>query len=160
MADGKPRDDRELARLEKLLGEELRAALAPPAAGPPEKADRAVLAAIGQRSAEIRKGLARRRRRFRPAWAAAAAALLLAAGAWLYAGHRPGRVESKAVSGSPSDIDGSGTVDIIDAYLLARRLKGGGRLPARWDLNGDGRVDRGDVEALARRAVALSLEEG
>lgn len=46
-------------------------------------------------------------------------------------------------------------VDIVDAFRLARALRDGQRVAAGWDADGDGAVDGADVEALARRAVAL-----
>jgi len=46
-------------------------------------------------------------------------------------------------------------VDIFDAFSLARQLERGQKLDPRWDFNGDGVVDRRDVEAMARQAVKL-----
>ena len=57
-----------------------------------------------------------------------------------------------------ADVDHSGTVDILDAFMLARLVETTG---ARFepgnmpDLNGDGVVDTGDVDMIARQAVAL-----
>lgn len=53
------------------------------------------------------------------------------------------------------DVNGDGSVDIIDALVLARRLASDGEAAAQWDLNGDRRVDRGDVEQIAMLAVSL-----
>ena len=53
------------------------------------------------------------------------------------------------------DVDGNGKVDIRDALRLARCLEGGRPSEPRWDLNGDGRVDRADVDAIAMAAVRL-----
>lgn len=55
----------------------------------------------------------------------------------------------------PGDVDGDGSVDIVDAYVLALRLRDGAELDGGWDLDGDGRVDERDVEALTQRSVAL-----
>jgi hypothetical protein len=146
-----PDIDPELRQLESQLGEALGAELRPPAAEVPQAADRAVMAAIATRSAEVRRELARRGRRLWPAWAAAAA-LLMAAGIWA----------SVAIRGSrlPGDLDGSGGVDIVDAYLLAKRLQAAEDLGAELDLTGDGKVDDADVDAVARRAVSVSEEPG
>jgi hypothetical protein len=46
-------------------------------------------------------------------------------------------------------------VDILDAFLLARRIESGGPLDAGWDINGDGRIDGDDVDAIAFAAVRL-----
>jgi hypothetical protein len=54
-----------------------------------------------------------------------------------------------------ADIDGNGNVDMVDALRLARAVKRGGALDAGWDVNGDGRVDRHDTDAVAMRAVAI-----
>ena len=56
------------------------------------------------------------------------------------------------------DIDRNGRVDILDAFALARQIEAGsGRLPD-GDINGDGVVDAGDVDAIALKAVALTAE--
>jgi hypothetical protein len=81
----------------------------------------------------VRARVLRPRRRWMP-FAAAAAIFLAVASLWM--------------SRNPHDLDGSGRVDIVDAYLLASGLKDG-------DVNGDGLVDQKDVEALAREAVTI-----
>lgn len=54
----------------------------------------------------------------------------------------------------PADVDGNGTVDILDAFTLARRIEA--QTPVGpWDLNRDGRVDRSDADVIAMRAVRL-----
>ncbi|MCP4594038.1 MAG: hypothetical protein GY842_25170 [bacterium] len=57
---------------------------------------------------------------------------------------------------SPADIDRSGRVDILDAFALARRIERGDGLGSEWDANGDGVVDRTDVDAVAHVAVRLT----
>lgn len=52
------------------------------------------------------------------------------------------------------DFDQNGTVDILDAYAMARDLKTGQALP-QWDQNGDGKTDRQDVDLIAQTAVTL-----
>lgn len=73
-------------------------------------------------------------------WYAAAAVLALAFGLMLVL----------PAPGEAADIDGNGVVDVLDAYLLA------GRLPAGRDVNADGVVDMGDVDAVLRRCVSVS----
>jgi predicted anti-sigma-YlaC factor YlaD len=133
------------ALLEELgaLGARVAAAAAPRAGLLPPEADRAVLAGIAGRAAQIR---ARRRPRLGWAAAAAAAAALLAAGLW---------ASSRPASDGPRL---GATADIVDAYLMDRALRAGRPAPRAWDLNRDGRVDRLDVEALARKAVRVSRE--
>jgi predicted anti-sigma-YlaC factor YlaD len=77
------------------------------------------------------------RRRWLPV--AAAAALLLAL--WL-------------APPPPADVDASGSIDILDAYTLALRIRDGRTRPS-WDFNRDGRVDLADVDLLAQQSVAL-----
>ncbi|MBP8303149.1 MAG: hypothetical protein KBE04_03370 [Phycisphaerae bacterium] len=57
------------------------------------------------------------------------------------------------------DVDRSGTVDILDAFQLARRIEQSARLDPRWDLNGDGIVDRKDVDVAGSLAVRLGHRE-
>ncbi len=52
------------------------------------------------------------------------------------------------------DLDRSGRVTILDAFALARQLDSGSS-PAASDFNGDGLIDRGDVDAIAMLAVRL-----
>ena len=54
------------------------------------------------------------------------------------------------------DFDGSGRVDILDAYRLVLLLGRGEAVAQRWDIDGNGQVDRRDVDAIAQRAVSLS----
>ena len=46
-------------------------------------------------------------------------------------------------------------IDIVDAYMVATRLRDGQAVDAKWDLNGDGKVDARDVEEIARRSVSI-----
>jgi len=62
-----------------------------------------------------------------------------------------------------ADIDGNGRVDILDAFRLARSIEvrgpaaptRSGAAETQWDLNGDGRVDKDDVDLVAFAAVRL-----
>ena len=92
--------------------------------------------------------------------AAAAIALVVTLGAPFFGRsavpsmHGPTPVVRRPVG----DIDRSGRVDILDAFVLARHIEGNDRLPTEWDLNGDGVVDRTDIDQIALTAV--SLERG
>ena len=57
-----------------------------------------------------------------------------------------------------ADINRDGRVDILDAFLLAKRLVAGRKPKPEWDFDGDGLVDRRDVDALAAAAVRLERE--
>jgi hypothetical protein len=70
--------------------------------------------------------------------AAAAAALAIGLSVWLASRPEPPH-----------------RIDIVDAYRVAVRLKNGQAVEAKWDLNGDGKVDALDVEEIARRSVSI-----
>jgi hypothetical protein len=120
----------------------------------PQRVDDAVMAAA-------RTALARRRRGGHPAfrWAAGtAAAAGLALAVWVGAVliRTPVATEMASMSAPavPGDLDRSGRVNILDAFALARQLDSG-LPPAAGDFNGDGRIDRADVDAIAMLAVLL-----
>ena len=60
------------------------------------------------------------------------------------------------------DVNADGSLDIIDAYLLARLVQrrtdgiatAATPSPA-WDRNGDGAIDHADAGAIALQAVAI-----
>ena len=137
---------------------DLKAIYAPPSAIPPIT-DEAILARIRKHS------IGRRRKRLLLRWAvppAAAAAVIMcvvfnpfvtpgveispqSAGIWgtrQLADHR--------------DIDGNGRVDILDALALARSIKHNRVAEQPWDFNGDGLIDRKDVDTIAQSAVRLN----
>ncbi len=64
----------------------------------------------------------------------------------------PALIPRRELSG---DLTRDGRVDIVDALALARRVESGEPLDRRWDVSGDGAVDRRDVDAIAARAVSL-----
>jgi len=130
--DSCPRCQAEVEGLRRLV-QRLRAAPVPV----PAAVDRAILRAAARR-------LGRRRLPWR---FAAAAILLVAVGTAFFLA--PGAPRD------PADVDGSGRVDIVDAYLLALRLKEGVSAGDGGDANADGVIDQRDVDAIARRSVAL-----
>ena len=119
----------------------------------PPETDRAVLAFIDKRARDIREAPRKTRTLRWAAWVAAAA-LAAAVGVWTISGGR----RQASVPPVAEDIDRSGTVDILDAFLMARTLERDAERPAFWDLNGDGRVDGSDVDLVARKAVAVTKE--
>ena len=115
----------------------------------PSSLDKAVLS-------EAKKRLTKRSREavwWRPMlpWAAVAASVVFAL--WLARTMN----ESPSVAGNfaHEDINYDGTVDILDAFTLARAIGSGGMLDTRWDLTGDGKIDTSDANAIAARAVSL-----
>ncbi len=82
---------------------------------------------------------------------AAAACLVLSVLFVLWPSH-PGKHLVRA----PEDFNHDGTVDILDAFALARELGRGAKPDRTADLNHDGIVDRRDVDAIANKAVKLA----
>jgi hypothetical protein len=147
------------------LRTDLRALFEPPGTVPSE-VDRAILEQAHRRLARPRRRIIRLR------WAAGitAAAAILVIGVVLYDAAGPAshpiteyqmaqRLVSERNPLAPAegraDIDNNGRVDILDAFRLARHIEAGDRAERGWDLNGDGRVDRADVDAVAFAAVRL-----
>jgi len=101
-----------------------------------------------------REFLRRKRRRvvvrIAAGFAAAAAVFLAVFALGAFDGLLP---QNRAVAAK--DIDRSGAVDILDAFALARRVEAEEPHDA-WDFNGDGVVDRLDVDVVAQAAVSLS----
>ncbi len=127
-----------------------------PAASVPPRVDRAILDRARRRLARPRRIILRLR------WAGgiAAAAAVITIGAVLYYGtasHNPqlSIMQSQSAAAEPADVDSNGRVDILDAFQLARHIEARGPVQTQWDLNGDGRVDRADVDAVACAAVQL-----
>ena len=113
----------------------------------PKTVDDAILG-LGRRYA------ARRRRHIRVVrWAVGAAAVaVLGLGLWTVARHM---LWPRPVVTAREDIDRDGKVDILDAFLLARRVDGKQALQREWDIDGNGVVDRSDVDQVAMAAVSL-----
>lgn len=118
----------------------------------PRHVDRAVLAAARARMARGH------RLRLVLYWSSAAAAVLaIAIGVGLLQRQTPSTV-APPILARAEDVDQNGRVDVLDAYLLARRVELAQKLKQEWDFNHDGKVDRGDANLVAQSAVRL--EEG
>ena len=63
--------------------------------------------------------------------------------------------QRQALANVREDINRDGKVDILDAFLLARKLQGALFSDPNFDANGDGVVDNRDVEVIASDAVSL-----
>ena len=124
----------------------------------PAPVDAAIRAAARSRARAIR---ARRRRILALPLSiggiAAAAAVLLAVGLSHGTGapREPAAERPVAEVPTPMDIDRSGYIDIVDAYLMSRRLGSPDGAPPAWDFDGSGRVDDADLKAVALAAVSL-----
>ncbi|MFO7654136.1 MAG: dockerin type I repeat-containing protein [Candidatus Krumholzibacteriia bacterium] len=126
----------------------------------PRERDDAVLAAARARLGVRREHPRRERGRLmrpvwqRPlpaAWAAAASVVLLVAVGFGLLGDG-GPTVPPAGSG---DLNGDGVVDVLDAFLLARRLDASRPAPLGSDRDGDGRVTRADLAALTAQIVSV-----
>jgi hypothetical protein len=124
-----------------------------PAPAVPPAVDEAILH-------DARSGFSRRRRfslavRWVGSAAAAAAAVAIVA-VVLHRGRPVAHVAVNALPAVPGDVDASGRVDMLDAFLLARKLDANAPAGGKADdVNGDGVVDRRDVDAVAAMAVRL-----
>ncbi len=134
------------------LRQDLRGLFEPPGVVP-ARVDKTILDQARQRLAKPRRLIIRLR------WAAgiAAAAAVVTIGVILYQGlnHQSSIVNHQSVAGDRADIDANGRVDILDAFQLARSIEGRGPVAPQWDLNGDGRIDKDDVNLVALAAVRL-----
>lgn len=54
-----------------------------------------------------------------------------------------------------TDIDRNGSVDVLDAFRLAHHIESVDRPDMKWDVNGDGTVNKDDVDTVAFAAVRL-----
>jgi hypothetical protein len=112
----------------------------------PAEIDRAVLGRAADHFAR------RRRRRFTTVLGSSLAAAGVLAVAFL-SFQRMDSVETQTARAE--DVDGSGRVDILDAFALARRLSREDRPDSKLDFTHDGRVDRADVDHVAQIAVRI-----
>jgi hypothetical protein len=111
----------------------------------PRTADNAVLSLA---HAEFAR---RRRMRLFARWSTGLAAGIAAMVVIAISLHHPAPAKSVA----KGDVNGDGTVNIVDALALAKHLVNHDKTEKAWDLNGDGVVDQKDIDALAMGAVSL-----
>lgn len=131
-------------------------ALFEPQRGVPPEVDRAVLDRAHKHFAQMQPGKSKRLR-IHWAWRIAAAAAVIILAFSLDLTKQGGlTTDSFSVSETPAvDIDRNGRVDILDAFKLAKQIESAGPLQAGWDVNGDGLIDRDDVDVVALAAVRL-----
>ncbi len=141
-------------RVSERFSEDLGRLFAPDRPIPPD-IDRAVAEAARRRFARPQRRLWWLR------WAVpatAAAAIAIACLWWAQPGAMPPAAQSPQLSqaAKETDIDGNGRVDILDAFTLARHIEARQPAEAMWDFNGDGLIDRRDVDTVALAAVRLN----
>jgi len=138
-------------RVPPKLSADLNTLFKPQFSVPPE-VDRAVID-------RANRHLVQRLRRHRLLrWAgpvAAAAAIIIFAFVLDFTKEHGQTVSLLSYAVAQTDIDQNGRVDILDAFKLARHIESAEGTEARWDINGDGMVDRKDVDSVAFAAVRL-----
>jgi len=116
----------------------------------PPELDEAILRAAHKRFANVRRF--RSLLRWAIPAAAAAAAIVIAVWQPWQVVHRQA---TPIIAARRESAPAAQKYTILDAYRVARQLQQGRKPDARWDLNGDGTVDRMDVDLIASEAVRL-----
>lgn len=125
-----------------------------------ESVDEAIRAAAKAHFARSGAAGSTRPRFFIGSRLAAAAVLLIVAGVGIFflsdAFDRPDRSVRPPIvqQADPNDLNQDGVVDIVDALRLAQIVEDDQATGGK-DINGDGRIDQADVEALAADVVRL-----
>jgi hypothetical protein len=142
-------------KITSKLSTDLKALFGPQAGVPPE-VDRAVMDRANKHLVPLQSGKGRRLR-IHWGWriAATAAVIILAFSLELTKQPEPTTDSLTLSKTQPVDIDRNGRVDILDAFKLARHIETDGRTEKEWDFNGDGLIDRSDVDMVALAAVRL-----
>ena len=142
-------------RISSKLSTDLKALFEPQVGISPE-VDRAVMDRANKYFAALESGKVRRLR-INWAWriAAAAAVVIFAFSLDLTKQTGPATDSFSLTKTQAVDIDRNGRVDILDAFKLARHIESADRTETEWDFNGDGLIDRSDVDMVAYAAVRL-----
>ena len=148
-------DENQDLRVSSKLTEDLDALFKPQLSVPPE-VDRAILDRAGRHFVG-RKTTKRTRFRWVSLWKVAATAAVVVFAFSLNLNEKPAPTLHRAVLAKAGavDFDRNGRVDILDAFKLARQIELASNRGADLDINGDGLVDRGDVDTVALAAVRL-----
>ena len=131
-------------------------ALFEPQVGVPPEVDRAVMDQAHKHFVPLQSGKGKRLR-IHWGWriAAAAAVIIFAFSLDLTKKPEPTTFRYALSKTQTTDIDRNGRVDILDAFKLARHIETAGSTETKWDFNGDGLIDRSDVDVVALAAVRL-----
>jgi len=175
MTDKKEHFDEDLdLRISPKLSEDLNTLFKPQFSVPPEL-DRAIMDQANRRL--VQRHWRHRVFRHISLWRIAAAAAVIIFAFSLNLTEKPGPTTSQTnlVEAQAVDIDRNGRVDILDAFKLARHIESADRTKTNlspvssagqalreqgWDINGDGLVDRNDVDQVALAAVRLDKHKG
>ncbi len=158
MTDKKEHFDEDLdLRISPKFSEDLNTIFKPQFSVPSE-VDRAIIDKVHQHF--IPKHWRHRVFRHISLWRIAAAAAVIIFAFSLNLTEKPGPTTSQSnlVEAQAIDIDRNGRVDILDAFKLARHIESA-NAEKKWDINGDGFVNRKDVDLVASAAVSLPLQK-
>jgi len=138
-------------RVSKKLSADLKAIFEPDISVPPE-VDRAIMDRAYQQLIRRQK----KRRIFRwSACAAVAAVVIFVFTLDITRELAPTAFRSGIITAAKTDIDQNGSVNVLDAFQLARYIESTDRPNMKWDINGDGSVNRDDVDSVAFAVVRL-----
>ena len=98
-----------------------------------------------------------KRRIFRWSAAAAAAVIIVVLTLNTTRQPRPSALKSNVIA-ARTDIDKNGSVNVLDAFRLARHIESTDQPNMKWDINNDGAVNQDDVDSVA--LVAVRLDKG
>jgi len=121
----------------------------------PSEIDEAIVARAARQLARRRPAVTLLR--WLPVAAAAAAIILVVLLPLSIREHRP-EPPVRGKLAIREDFDRSGRVDILDAFALAREMEKALEPRSDWDINGDGMVDKKDVDTIALAAVSLERQ--
>jgi len=146
-------------RIPSKLSADLNALFEPQFGVPPE-VDRAVMNRASKHFTPLQSGKGRLLR-IHWVWriAAAAAVIIFAFSLDLTKQTGPATDSFSLSKTQAADIDRNGRVDILDAFKLAKHIETAGPAETEWDINGDGLVNRNDVDEVAFAAVSLPLRK-
>jgi hypothetical protein len=74
---------------------------------------------------------------------------------WASTGNSGIQPQSHGLPAVSEDLNHDGKVDILDAFMLARKLQGPPISDPHLDVNADGVINHRDIEAIAAHAVSL-----
>lgn len=143
-------------RISSKLSADLKA-LFEPKVGVPAEVDRAVMEQAHKHLVPLQSSK-ERRLRIHWGWRIAAAAAVIILAFSLDLTKQPDQTtDSLPLSKAQAeDIDQNGRVDILDAFKLAKHIESADSTETTWDLNGDGLIDRSDVDIVAHATVRLN----
>ena len=149
-------DEEPSLEVSSMLTEDVKALFEPELSVPAE-IDRAVLDRASEHFAG-REFVKTRRFGWVALWKVAAAAAVVIFAFSLDLHNKPERtVYDSVMAGADAvDFDRDGQVNILDAFKLARQIELAGGHRANLDINGDGLVNRDDVDKIAFAAVSLT----